>query len=349
MFLLEQRVGCINAGVSVGIFNRRDDVKTFATLTLAGFMTVAVLGRPASAGPYSSPKANTNAGAIDAAIPGFVGPHGDGKYGTSYPSNYVNPIFKGWATGCTAYEPFNLTEIENYFSGRFSHPESSLGPFTGDGFNLTSLGDMSAAELSAWRSDPINNPGPGSITLSFGCVITDGSGADFAVFENGGSNNNWVFAELAYVEVSTDGVNYAQFPSISLTPSSVGVGSIDATNVYNLAGKHSNLSKNESWGTPFDLDDLVNDAYVIAGLVDLSEINYVRIVDIPGNGSFLDSLGNPIYDAWETYGSGGFDLDAVGAINQVPEPSTLILLAIFSATGAACAIRRRYVRYVAGG
>lgn len=325
-------------------------MKTFATLTLAGIMTVAVLGRPASAGPYSSPKANTNAGAIDAAIPGFVGPHGDGKYGTSYPSNYVNPIFKGWATGYTAYEPFNLTEIENYCSGRFSHPESSLGPLTGDGFNLTSLGDISAAEIATWQADPMNNPGPGSITLSFGCAITDGSGADFAVFENGGSNNNWVLAELAYVEVSTDGVNYAQFPSISLTPSSVGgSGNIDATNVYNLAGKHSNLSKNESWGTPFDLDDLIDDANVVAGLVDLSEINFVKIVDIPGNGSFHDSLDRPIYDMWETGGSGGFDLDAVGAINQVPEPSMLILLAIFCVTGMACAIRRRYVRIVAGG
>ena len=325
-------------------------MKTFATLTLAGIVTVAVLGRPALAtGPYSSPKANTNAGAIDAAIPGFVGPHGDGKYGTSYPNNYVNPLFKGWATGCSAYEPFNLAGIQSYMGGRYSHPESSLGPLTGNGFNLTSLGDMSAADLAAWRADPINNHCPGSITLTFDYAVTDGSGADFAVFENGGSNNNSIFAELAYVEVSTDGVNYAQFPSISLTPSAVGTGNIDSTNVYNLAGKHSNLSKSQSWGTPFDLDDLVNDANVVAGLVDLSEINYLKIVDIPGDGSFLDSLGNPIYDAWSTSGPGpaGFDLDAVGVINQVPEPSTLVLLAIFSTTCAAFAIRRRRSRSVA--
>src|SRR5690606_19802057 len=39
-----------------------------------------------------------------------------------------------------------------------------------------------------------------------------------------------------------------------------------------------------------------------------------------------DSLGNPILDTWLTTGSGGFDLDAVGAINVVPEPLTGALL-----------------------
>jgi hypothetical protein len=67
---------------------------------------------------------------------------------------------------------------------------------------------------------------------------------------------------------------------------------------------------------------------VALGLLDLDNINYVRIVDIPGSGDYLDSLGNPIYDAWVTWGSGGVDLDAVGVINSaVPVPSALWLLA----------------------
>jgi PKD repeat protein len=49
--------------------------------------------------------------------------------------------------------------------------------------------------------------------------------------------------------------------------------------------------------------------------VDLNSINYVRIVDIPGSGDFKDSQGNPIYDGWVTFGSGGLDLEAVGVIN----------------------------------
>ncbi len=39
-------------------------------------------------------------------------------------------------------------------------------------------------------------------------------------------------------------------------------------------------------------------------------------MDIPGDGTFLDSLGDPIYDAWVTWGSGGFDLEAIGVISR---------------------------------
>ena len=141
----------------------------------------------------------------------------------------------------------------------------------------------------------------------------------------GGSVIGQVFAELAYVEVSTDGVNFVRFPSISLTEGAVGqYGTIDPSNVYNLAGKSAN-AYGDSWGTPFDLSSLEMYELVLAGVVDLESIKYIRVADIPGNGSFTDSQGNPIYDAWVTFGSGGFDLDAIGAINIVPEPSTVAL------------------------
>ena len=39
------------------------------------------------------------------------------------------------------------------------------------------------------------------------------------------------------------------------------------------------------------------------------------LVDIPGTGQFFDSTGWPIYDPSVTEGSGGFDLEAVGAIS----------------------------------
>ena len=107
--------------------------------------------------------------------------------------------------------------------------------------------------------------------------------------------------------------------------------------MYNLAGKHVNAYGN-SWGTPFDLENLADDPLVIGGQVNLDEINFARIVDIPGSGDFLDSSGDPIYDAWHTWGSGGVDLEAVGVINEVPEPATMCILV---AGGLGVLFRRR--------
>ena len=72
---------------------------------------------------------------------------------------------------------------------------------------------------------------------------------------------------------------------------------------------------------------------VIGGAVNLAAIQYARLVDIPGNGSYLDSVGNPILDNWMTTGSGGFDFrlpagQGVGVIHAVPEPASLTLAAI---------------------
>lgn len=200
------------------------------------------------------------------------------------------------------------------------------------GFN--SLGDLDAAEIAGGVS-------PGFLTVTFPTGIGNGAGADFAIFENGfnfGSNGDGVpglFAEFAYVDVSTNGSDFARFPSISLNsgPLPGGFGSafsgFDVTNVYNLAGKHS-----AGFGTPFDLDDLAADPLVSGGLLDLNNIQYVRLFDIPGNGSFLDSQGNPIVDNWLTTGTGGFDFRlgeglGVGVIHAtaVPEPSSLAMLA----------------------
>ena len=74
----------------------------------------------------------------------------------------------------------------------------------------------------------------------------------------------------------------------------------------------------ECWGTPFDLAALTGHPLVIGGLLDLNNVRHVRIVDIPGNGSFFDSAlptPHPIFDPWYTFGSGGFDLEAVGVIS----------------------------------
>lgn len=286
-------------------------MKTSIQTTAAGAI-IAIVSAIASAGPYSSATDNTTAGAIDAGIAGFVGPDGNGVVSSN---NYINPIFVGWATGY-----FNYLPSDSSWSGSWNDPTKALGAVTGDNYDIVSLGDRSAAEIASGVA-------AGQITLTFGTPIANGSGADFAVFENALLSGTSIFAELAYVEVSSDGVNFIRFSSDSLTSASVGAyGTIDPTDVYNLAGKHVN-AYDESWGTPFDLETIASDPLVLNGTVDLNNITYVRLIDIAGNGSSTDSNGHAIYDAWLTWGSGGFDLEAVGVINTVPEPGTLALLA----------------------
>jgi hypothetical protein len=259
---------------------------------------------PVVAGPYSQGLGDAG-NLFDAPVPGFTGPHGvgkarldDGLGGVSNPDNYVNPLFFAWADG---YQDYERSDSDT----GFNDPTWALGPVTGDNFDVVSLGDMTSAQIT--NGDP-----PGRITLSFSQPIRDLSGADFVIFENGfvsqhntgGTGIGGVFAELAHVEVSADGVTFHRFPSTSLTAVPVGgYGSINPTDVHNLAGKHVN-AYGDSWGTPFDI-----------GQLGLGEISHIRLIDVPGDGSFPDSSGQPIFDSWRTFGSGGFDLEAVGAVS----------------------------------
>ncbi|MEM8953573.1 MAG: hypothetical protein AAGD22_05420 [Verrucomicrobiota bacterium] len=142
----------------------------------------------------------------------------------------------------------------------------------------------------------------GQITLTFSQPIVDGPGPDFAVFENAFNDN---FLELAFVEVSADGVVFVRFPATSLTANlvpSFDQNGVDTTNISGFAGKYR-----LAFGTPFDLADL-----------GLSSATHVRIVDIVGDGSTFDSSGNPIYDPYPTGSSAGFDLDAVAVLGTTP-------------------------------
>lgn len=260
---------------------------------------------PLAAGPYSAALDDPD-NPHDAPVPGFVGPGGPGRSAAA--GNRVNPVFVVWAETVDAYEPApGVAAI-------WSDPARALGPVSGNPFDVVALGDLDADQLASGAP-------PGSITLAFARPIRNYSGADFAVFENclisagGAGTAGETLAELAYVEVSSNGTDFVRFPSRSLTPEAVGAyGTIDPTDVYNLAGKQIN-GYGDSWGTPFFLEDLETHPKVLDGTVDLDAITHVRIVDIPGSGFFKDSEGNPIYDAWVTWGSGGFDLEAVGVIS----------------------------------
>lgn len=287
----------------------------------SNFIFIAILLGTAGglyAGPYNQ-----------IGISGYIGDdwhHADPLYDANA---VINPVFSTWADTVVSYVPSGGVGID------WRDPAKSLGPATGDHFDIVSLGDLSLEQMDA------NDPG--FIILGFDRPISDVCGYEFAVFENGlisgltdpayGFLAGEMFAEWAYVEVSSDGVHFARFDSVSLTAKAIGpFGSIDITNIYNLAGRHPN-GYGICMGTPFDLAELQYHPSVVAGLVDLADVNFVRIVDIPGNGGWSDSAiwhtepgtwpnwqgypaNHPIYDAWLTTDSAGFDLEAIGVLNE---------------------------------
>ena len=152
----------------------------------------------------------------------------------------------------------------------------------------------------------------GTATISFMNLIMNGPGYDFAIFENGFTDN---YLELAFVEVSSDGVNYFRFDAISETPTDVQKGNadfIDCRFVNNLAGKYR-----VNYGTPFDLEELSG-----IPILDINAISHIKLIDVVGSidplyGSF-DSEGTIINDPFPTpFPSSGFDLDAIGVIHSV--------------------------------
>jgi len=185
-----------------------------------------------------------------------------------------------WANGHT--QLVYGTDVDD----EWKMPEKAYGKAEGNSFDIVCLGNG------------------GQITMTFPHPITDGEGYDFAVFENSFSDN---FLELAFVEVSSDGVNYFRFPNVSLTSSAVGgFGYIDPSNLHGLASKYE-----QGFGTPFDISDLPNHSDL-----DKRHIRFIRILDIIGDGRESDSEGNLIYDPTPTIGSGGFDLDGIGVFHQ---------------------------------
>lgn len=201
-------------------------------------------------------------------------------------------ILEAWATQCTIERGLMDISQANLGTASSGSANSAIG-VAGDGFTV-SLGDG------------------GKATLRFEYPIKNGPGADFAVFENA---FNATFLELAFVEVSSDGQNFVRFPAISNTDTSLQVnsfGSVDASLLYNLAGKYR-----ANYGTPFDLEELVADSAVL----NVNAVTHVRLVDVVGciqdPYASRDSRGVKVNDPWSTpFASSGFDLDAVGVIHQ---------------------------------
>ena len=173
----------------------------------------------------------------------------------------------------------------------------------------TTIGDSFSATDKSGVNGVVSLGDGGTATVTFSSPIIDGTGDDFAVFENAFDNT---FLELAHVEVSSDGINFFRFESVSLSQVNTQILNIvNTTEIYNLAGKYR-----AQYGTPFDLEELIG----ITGL-DINNVTHVKIIDVVGSinepYASYDSQGNIINDPFPTpFETGGFDLDAIGIIHS---------------------------------
>ena len=244
----------------------------------------------------------------------------------------TDPRIVGWATGVSALQRglVDISDSQSPFAS-FGAAASALGP--------ENAYDFSTGLPSTSPTTVVSLGDGGSITLTFANPLGDLPGPDFAVFENSFNDS---FLELAFVEVSSDGVNFARFPTHSLTQTTQQIvqtnnqfNAIDPTDLDGLAGKYR-----AGWGTPFDLA-------VLAGrpFLDVQQITQVRVVDVIGS---LDPLyarfdnsvpARVINEPWPTpFATSGFDLDAIAVIQPAPEPASALLT---SAGTALLAMRRR--------
>ena len=177
--------------------------------------------------------------------------------------------FVAWATGITVERGFNKINDPGQGLAFYGNDANALGQAGTDINHIVSLGDAGVA------------------TLTFTNPITNGPSYDFAVFENGHTDT---FLELAFVEVSSDGVNFFQFEAVSLTPTNKqhdAFGALDTTNLHNLAGKFR-----VGYGTGFDLEELKD----VNELLDVNNVTHVRVIDVVGYIEPADIYGDGIVD-----------------------------------------------------
>jgi hypothetical protein len=211
-------------------------------------------------------------------------------------------IIKAWAIGYSVKRGWQNC-ADTILGKATAGNEESIPGKAGNG--IVSLGDGGEAILHVYH--PVMN----------------GPGYDFVIFENGfldqSLDTGAAYLELAFVEVSSDGIHYFRFPASCLNDTLNQLGpfsAMHAEKINNLAGKYI-----APYGTPFDLDDIPDDS-----LLNKNAITHIRVMDVVGslNDAYCtrDTAGNKINDPWPTpFPSSGFDLDALGVIHQ----NTLII------------------------
>lgn len=210
---------------------------------------------------------------------------------------------KAWASD--AQTNLGWIQITDTTQGKVSSgiPQNAVGPHD---YTVISLGDG------------------GSIICTFEHPIINGDGADFVIFENGflnTLNSSEAFLELAFVEVSSNGIDFVRFPAVSNTQIDTQIINddyINASQIHNLAGKYI-----ANWGTPFDLNELKDEPNL-----DVNNITHIRIIDVVGildeALGTRDNNGHLINDPFPTpFITGGFDLESIGVIYNTQNPTSI--------------------------
>ena len=216
------------------------------------------------------------------------------------PAPFLHAQSGGFATRVIAYD------TRNQAGGGIFNPANALGAPVANHMAVHSLGVG------------------GFLTLGFDVAITDGPGADFLIFENAfaAGTAGQIFSEAVFVEVSSNGQDFARFPTHYQGPSSSGGPFSTAWAGYyaGFAGiKPSkggmpgvdNFDVVQAGGDSFDLADLASHALVQLGKVDLTRITQMRLVDVVA-GVSKDSGGNTIQDP----SAGSADINAVAVVHH---------------------------------
>jgi hypothetical protein len=186
-----------------------------------------------------------------------------------------------WGDCVDAFEPAPEVSF-----GHAQMPAIVLGPPQGGG---ETKGGTDVASLGCG----------GSITLGFAEPWpVDGPGPDLVVFENAFRSGEIVFVEPAQVLVSEDGEDWRAFPcepdgGAEPPPGCAGLRPVLA------AEPGAELDPSTLGGDAFDLAD-----------VGLAEARWVRLID-----RTAEHYGS---DTWCLGAAGGFDLDAVAAVEEGP-------------------------------
>jgi hypothetical protein len=212
------------------------------------------------------------------------------------------------------------TQVVDYSPGTLGSGEVST--------TANVLGGPVGGGLATGSTDVLSLGEGGSVTLGFDVTIADGPGVDFTVFENAIEFGD-VFAEVFFVEVSTDGSVFARFPTSYVGPQDPPDFTLMPYGTYDGFGGHQPVLANvftgandpfdpaRSGGESFDLAALADRPEVLSGAVDLAQIHFVRLVDAPTGGGSTDSAGHPVFDSRNNpTGANSADVDAVAVIQH---------------------------------
>lgn len=213
--------------------------------------------------PDGRANGETDAGSIDAALPPLVCEGAGSRFATHVVSHAFG---------------------DGQNNGQEHFPDWVLGPPDG----------APASPCEGATTGVVSLGNGGVVVLEFaGNAIVDGPGTDFIVFENPfeiDCNPDNVFAELATVSVSDDGVTWTDFPC---TATKAPYGECAGTHVVYANAKTNTIDPTDpsvAGGDPFDL-----------AAIGVSRARFVRITDRP------DTTGL----------NGVFDLDAVSIVHPL--------------------------------